>query len=54
VLGLSPLLKPLSSAVNALPQGMGELVYALGGWQEALPPRRIGRPRRGAVGVGRI
>ena len=45
VLGLSRLLKPLGPAVNALPESMRELVYALGGWQEALPPRRMGEVR---------
>jgi hypothetical protein len=45
VLGLSTLLKPVGPAVNALPQSMRELVYALGGWLEAIPPRRIGEVR---------
>lgn len=45
VLGLSRLLKPIGPAVNAMPQGVRELVYALGGWNEAIRPERVDQVR---------
>ena len=42
-LGLSPAMKPLAKAVNLLPRGGRDAIFALGGWNEGIPPRRLGR-----------
>lgn len=44
-LGLSPLLKPIGPMANLLPRAARERVYALGGWNEAISPRQIGKVR---------
>ncbi len=40
-LGLSPGMKPLAKAVNLLPRGGRDATFALGGWNEAISPRRL-------------
>ncbi len=40
-----PLMRPVASFINVLPQTIRERIYIRNGWGEAIPPRKLGKVR---------